>query len=149
SARSRIAPVRGTCSIHSRSASDHSIDGELKTGNEHLPHVPQRGLTNSTGRCALDGLISYGRRVVYRVREGGELGGYSLGGIGQIPRWTSEGRRKGADALAAGQLLLLRRRRRRATALAVRMRVHAVHHLSILAGGPIQCIRALSVSTGV
>ncbi|CAN1223226.1 hypothetical protein LINGRAPRIM_LOCUS741, partial [Linum grandiflorum] len=69
SARSRIAPVRKTCSIHSRSASDHSVDGALETGNEHLPHVPRRGLTNSTGRCALDGLISYGRRAVCGVRE--------------------------------------------------------------------------------
>ncbi|CAN0843560.1 hypothetical protein LINGRAHAP2_LOCUS3910 [Linum grandiflorum] len=77
SARSRIAPVRGTCSIHSRSASDHGVDGALETGNEHLPHVPQRGVNNSTRRCALDGLTSYGRRDVCRVREGDELGGYS------------------------------------------------------------------------
>ncbi|CAN0903514.1 Protein MAIN-LIKE 2 [Linum grandiflorum] len=32
---------------------------------------------------------------------------------------------------------------------AVRMRVHVVNHRSILTGGPIQCIRALSVSSGV
>ncbi|CAN0875069.1 Protein MAIN-LIKE 2, partial [Linum grandiflorum] len=42
SARSRIAPVRETCSLHSQSASDHGVDGALETGNEHLPHVPQR-----------------------------------------------------------------------------------------------------------
>ncbi|CAN0928453.1 hypothetical protein LINGRAHAP2_LOCUS36502 [Linum grandiflorum] len=48
SARSRIAPVRGTCSLHSRSASDHDVDGALETKNEHLPHVPRRVLNNST-----------------------------------------------------------------------------------------------------
>ncbi|CAN0840551.1 hypothetical protein LINGRAHAP2_LOCUS2856 [Linum grandiflorum] len=63
-ARSRIAPVRETCSLHSRSASDHGVDGALETGNKHFPHVPQRVLSNSTGCCALDGLISYGRRAV-------------------------------------------------------------------------------------
>ncbi|CAN0912322.1 hypothetical protein LINGRAPRIM_LOCUS741 [Linum grandiflorum] len=69
--------------------------------------------------------------------------------LGKSPGGHLKGRRKGADALAARQLLLLRRRRRRVTASAVCMRVHAVHHQSILAGGPIQCIRALSVSTSV
>ncbi|CAN0866460.1 hypothetical protein LINGRAHAP2_LOCUS9289 [Linum grandiflorum] len=77
SARSRIAPVRGTCSLHSRSASDHSVDGALETGNEHLSHVPQRVLNNSTGCCALEKLISYGRRVVCGIREGHVLGCYS------------------------------------------------------------------------
>ncbi|CAN0876264.1 hypothetical protein LINGRAHAP2_LOCUS11205, partial [Linum grandiflorum] len=77
SARSRIAPVRGTCSLHSRSASDHGVDGALETGNEHLPHVPRRELTNSIGRCALDGLISYGRRAVCGIRQGDVLGCYS------------------------------------------------------------------------
>ncbi|CAN0903301.1 hypothetical protein LINGRAHAP2_LOCUS22482 [Linum grandiflorum] len=76
-ARSRIAPVLGTCSLHSRSAYDHDVDGALETGNEHLPHVPRRVLTNSIGRCALDGLISYGRRVVCGIRQGDELGCYS------------------------------------------------------------------------
>ncbi|CAN0873273.1 Protein MAIN-LIKE 2, partial [Linum grandiflorum] len=85
SERSRIAPVRGTCSIHSRSASDHGADGAVETGNEHLPHVPQRGVNNSTGRCALDGLISFMRRAVRRVREEDELGSYSSGGLGQSP----------------------------------------------------------------
>ncbi|CAN0916228.1 hypothetical protein LINGRAHAP2_LOCUS29603, partial [Linum grandiflorum] len=64
SARSRIAPVRGTCSLHSRSASDRDIYGALESENEHIPHVPQRVLSNSIGCCALDGLISYGRRTV-------------------------------------------------------------------------------------
>ncbi|CAN0875167.1 hypothetical protein LINGRAHAP2_LOCUS10677, partial [Linum grandiflorum] len=77
SARSQIAPIRGTCSIHSRSASDHGVDGALETGNKHLPHVPLRVLNNSTGCCALDGLTSYGRRVVSGVREGHELGCYN------------------------------------------------------------------------
>ncbi|CAN0919827.1 hypothetical protein LINGRAHAP2_LOCUS31682, partial [Linum grandiflorum] len=58
--RNQIAPVRGTCSLHSRSASDHGVDIALETGNEHLPHVPRIVLTNSTERRALDGLISYG-----------------------------------------------------------------------------------------
>ncbi|CAN0920317.1 hypothetical protein LINGRAHAP2_LOCUS31976 [Linum grandiflorum] len=49
SARSRIAPVRGTCILHSRSAYNHGVDGVLETGNEHLPHVPQRVHNNSTG----------------------------------------------------------------------------------------------------
>ncbi|CAN0904199.1 hypothetical protein LINGRAHAP2_LOCUS22958, partial [Linum grandiflorum] len=132
---------------HSRSASDHGADGAVETGNEHLPHVPRRGVNNSTGRCALDGLISFRRRAVRRVREGDELGSCSLGRLGQIPRWTYEGRRKGADEMAARQLLLLRRRRRRARASTVRMRVHAVQHRSFLDVGPIQCIRALSVSS--
>ncbi|CAN0925599.1 Protein MAIN-LIKE 2, partial [Linum grandiflorum] len=69
SARSRIAPVRGTCSLHSRSVSDHGVDGALETGNEHLPHVPLIVLTNSSGCCALDGLISYGRRYVEYEKE--------------------------------------------------------------------------------
>ncbi|CAN0898486.1 hypothetical protein LINGRAHAP2_LOCUS19725 [Linum grandiflorum] len=77
SARSRIAPVRGTCSLHSRSASDHGVDGALETGNEHLPHVPRRVPSNSTGRCTLDELISYGRRAVCGIRQGHELGCYS------------------------------------------------------------------------
>ncbi|CAN0856950.1 hypothetical protein LINGRAHAP2_LOCUS6615 [Linum grandiflorum] len=77
SARSRIAPVREPCSIHSRSASDHGVDGALETGNEHLPHVPRRVHTNSTGRCALDERISYGRHVLREIREGDELGCYS------------------------------------------------------------------------
>ncbi|CAN0917697.1 hypothetical protein LINGRAHAP2_LOCUS30462 [Linum grandiflorum] len=77
SARSRIAPVRGTSSIHSRSASDHGVDGALETGNEHLPHVPRRGVNNFTGRCALDRLTIYGRHAVCRVRERDELDGYS------------------------------------------------------------------------
>ncbi|CAN0904872.1 hypothetical protein LINGRAHAP2_LOCUS23349, partial [Linum grandiflorum] len=77
SARSRIASVRGTFSIHSRSAFDHGVNGALETENEHLPRVPRRGLTNSIGRCALDGLINYRRRAVCRVREGDKLGGYS------------------------------------------------------------------------
>ncbi|CAN0881261.1 Protein MAIN-LIKE 2 [Linum grandiflorum] len=85
SARSRIAPVRGTCSIHSRSASDHGADGAVETGNEHLPHVPRRGVNNSTGRCALDRLISFRRRAVRRVREGDELGSYSSGVLGKSP----------------------------------------------------------------
>ncbi|CAN0920723.1 hypothetical protein LINGRAHAP2_LOCUS32206 [Linum grandiflorum] len=147
SARSWIAPVRGTCSIHSRSASDHGADGAVETGNEHLPHVPRRGVNNSTGRCAHDGLISFRRRAVRRVREGDELGSYSLGGLGEIPRWTYEGRRKGAYEMAVRQLLLMRRRRRRARASTVHMRVHAVQHRSFLDVGPIQCIRALSVSS--
>ncbi|CAN0881197.1 hypothetical protein LINGRAHAP2_LOCUS14099, partial [Linum grandiflorum] len=74
SVRSRIVLVRGTCSLHSRSASDHGVDGALETGNEHLLHVPRRVLTNSTGCCALDGLISYGRRAVCGIREGDKLG---------------------------------------------------------------------------
>ncbi|CAN0857306.1 hypothetical protein LINGRAHAP2_LOCUS6708 [Linum grandiflorum] len=149
SARSRIAPARETCSIHSRSASDHGVDGALETGNEHLPHVPRRGVNNSTGRCALDGLMSFRRRAVRSVREGDELGSYSSGGLGHIPRWTYEGRRKGPDEMAARKLLLLRRRRRRARASTVRLRVHDVQHRSFLDVGPIQCIRALSVSSGV
>ncbi|CAN0918006.1 hypothetical protein LINGRAHAP2_LOCUS30613 [Linum grandiflorum] len=147
SARSRIAPVRGTCSIHSRSASDHGADGAVETGNEHLPHVPRRGVNHSTGRCALDGVISFRRRAVRRVRELDELGSSSSGGLGQIHRWTYEGRRKGDDEMAARHLLLLRRRRRRARALTVRMRVHAVQHRSFLDARPIQCIRALLVSS--
>ncbi|CAN0881572.1 hypothetical protein LINGRAHAP2_LOCUS14318 [Linum grandiflorum] len=59
------APVRGTCSIHSRSASDHGVDGAVETGNEHLPHVPRRGVNNSTGRCALDGLINVSGDALY------------------------------------------------------------------------------------
>ncbi|CAN0861992.1 hypothetical protein LINGRAHAP2_LOCUS8361, partial [Linum grandiflorum] len=77
SVRSRIAPVRGTCSLHSQSASDHGVDGALETGNEHLAHVPRRVLNNSIGCCTLDGLISYGRRVVCGIREGDELGCYN------------------------------------------------------------------------
>ncbi|CAN0846674.1 Serine/threonine-protein phosphatase 7 long form homolog [Linum grandiflorum] len=69
--------------------------------------------------------------------------------LGKSPCWTYEGRRKGADEMAARQLLHLSRHRRRARALTVRMRVHAVQHRSILDAGPIQCIRALSVSSGV
>ncbi|CAN0899182.1 hypothetical protein LINGRAHAP2_LOCUS20125 [Linum grandiflorum] len=64
-------------------------------------------------------------------------------------RWTYEGRRKGDDEMAARHLLLLRRRRRRARASTVRMRVHAVQHRSFLDARPIECIRALSVSSGV
>ncbi|CAN0903672.1 hypothetical protein LINGRAHAP2_LOCUS22689, partial [Linum grandiflorum] len=133
----------------SRSASDHGADGAVETGNEHLPHVPRRGVNNSTGRCALDGLSSFRGRAVRRVLEGDGLGSYNRGGLGQIPRLTSEGRRKGADEMAARQLLLLCRRRRRARASTVRMRVHAVQHRSFLDVGPIQCIRALSVSSGI
>ncbi|CAN0884055.1 hypothetical protein LINGRAHAP2_LOCUS14727, partial [Linum grandiflorum] len=77
SARSRISPVRGTCGLHSRSASDHGVDGALEIENEHLPHVPQRVHNNSTRCCALDGLTSYGRRAVCGIREGHELGCYS------------------------------------------------------------------------
>ncbi|CAN0917154.1 hypothetical protein LINGRAHAP2_LOCUS30112 [Linum grandiflorum] len=77
SARSRIAPVRGTCRFHSQSASDHGVDGTLETGNEHLPHVPRRVHNNSTGCCALDGLTSYGRGAVCGIQEGDELGCYS------------------------------------------------------------------------
>ncbi|CAN0899181.1 hypothetical protein LINGRAHAP2_LOCUS20125 [Linum grandiflorum] len=62
-------------------------------------------------------------------------------------RWTYEGRRKGDDEMAARHLLLLRRRRRRARASTVRMRVHAVQHRSFLDARPIECIRALSVSS--
>ncbi|CAN0921469.1 hypothetical protein LINGRAHAP2_LOCUS32610 [Linum grandiflorum] len=74
STRSRIAPIRGTCRLHSRSASDHGVDGALETINEHLPHVPQRVHNNSTGCCGFDGLTCDGRRVVYGIREGDELG---------------------------------------------------------------------------
>ncbi|CAN0828968.1 hypothetical protein LINGRAHAP2_LOCUS1019 [Linum grandiflorum] len=77
SVRSLIAPVRETCSIHSRSASDHGADGAVEAGNEHLPHVPRRGVNNSTGRCALDGLSSFRERDVRRVRERDGLGSYN------------------------------------------------------------------------
>ncbi|CAN0862980.1 Protein MAIN-LIKE 2 [Linum grandiflorum] len=56
SARSRITPVRGTCSIHSLSASYHDVDGALETGNEHLPHVPRRGAITLQDVAHLTGL---------------------------------------------------------------------------------------------
>ncbi|CAN0925055.1 hypothetical protein LINGRAHAP2_LOCUS34536, partial [Linum grandiflorum] len=60
SARSQIAPVRGTRRVHTRSASDHGVDGAVETGNKHLPHVPQRVHINSIGCCEPDELTSNG-----------------------------------------------------------------------------------------
>ncbi|CAN0919662.1 hypothetical protein LINGRAHAP2_LOCUS31581, partial [Linum grandiflorum] len=77
SARSWIAPVRGTCRLHTRSTSDHGVDGALETGNEHLPHVSQRVHNNLTRCFTLHGLTSYGRRAAPGIREGDELGYYS------------------------------------------------------------------------
>ncbi|CAN0919909.1 hypothetical protein LINGRAPRIM_LOCUS2824 [Linum grandiflorum] len=107
SARSWIAPVLGTRRIHSRSASDHGVDGAVETGNQHLRHVPQRVHSNSTGCCKPDG-----RRAIYGVREGDELGCSGSGGFGQTPWWISEGRQMGEDGLVARAFLLLHRRSR-------------------------------------
>ncbi|CAN0899208.1 hypothetical protein LINGRAHAP2_LOCUS20140, partial [Linum grandiflorum] len=69
STRSQIAPARGICSLHSRSASDHDIDGALETGNEHLLHVSRRVHNNSTGCCTLDGLTSYGDALYVKYEK--------------------------------------------------------------------------------
>ncbi|CAN0843372.1 hypothetical protein LINGRAPRIM_LOCUS155, partial [Linum grandiflorum] len=64
STRSRIAPVQGICRVHTRSASDHGVDGAVEAGNKHLPHVPRRVHSNSTGCCKSDGLTNDGRCAV-------------------------------------------------------------------------------------
>ncbi|CAN0924841.1 hypothetical protein LINGRAHAP2_LOCUS34418, partial [Linum grandiflorum] len=74
SARSRIAPVRGTRGAHSLSASDHGVDGVVETGNQHLPHVPQRAHNDAIGCCEPARLTSDGRSAVCGVREGDKLG---------------------------------------------------------------------------
>ncbi|CAN0906602.1 hypothetical protein LINGRAHAP2_LOCUS24353 [Linum grandiflorum] len=60
--------------VHSRSASDHDVDGAVETGNEHLRHVPRRVHSYSIGCYEPDGLTGDRRCVVCGIREEDELG---------------------------------------------------------------------------